>query len=291
MNWRTLEKGQVFGALSVYCGVTSGACLKLTETASNAQAVCLRSLVVVAFLGPILAASRRRRRTAIDRFTLIRSAMEASSGFALSLAVFQLPISLIMSFLSALPAFSTLAAAFLLAERARPVAWLGIAGAILGCLLILRPAFELSVMGTSLIVFAVGLYAARDVFTRKYADRFDATASVTVSNLMIVVISLFFLPSAPWVRPEVEDVAVLLLSGLFAILAGVLVLRAHQLTAVSLVAPLRFTSVLWAVLYDWLIWDFLPDNLAWAGIATILLSTLVILRANRPKLPTSEMHP
>jgi drug/metabolite transporter (DMT)-like permease len=54
----------------------------------------------------------------------------------------------------------------------------------------------------------------------------------------------------------------------------------------SLVAPFRYSGLLFALLIGYVVWDEVPNPLAWLGIALLVASGLLILRAERLKLPT-----
>ncbi|MDE0591576.1 DMT family transporter [Halocynthiibacter sp. C4] len=275
------KNGSLLAAISIFCGVAGGVTLKLAGTNSNALAVALRSIIVVCLVFPFAVWNRERFTRALNRKMFLRSCLEAAAILTLALTFFQLPISLIMAALAALPAFSTFGAVKLLGEQTNRTAWIGVAGAFGGCILIIKPAIEVSALGGALLLCAIFFYAARDIYTRKYAANLDAGVSVAVSNTIVAILSLLLVPAAVWQAPDLGNVVMLLLSGLAATGAGVIILRAHQLAPVSKLAPLRFTSILWALAFDWLVWGFVPDPLAWLGIAIISFSVLLIFKAGR----------
>ena len=49
----------------------------------------------------------------------------------------------------------------------------------------------------------------------------------------------------------------------------------------SLVAPFRYSGLLFALLLGYLIWDEVPNGLAWSGIALLLASGLYLLTSER----------
>jgi LPXTG-motif cell wall-anchored protein len=55
-------------------------------------------------------------------------------------------------------------------------------------------------------------------------------------------------------------------------------MRAGEL---SLIAPFRYTALLFAVVIGFMVWRDVPDALAWAGIALLVGAGLFVLRRAR----------
>src|SRR3546814_1852298 len=55
---------------------------------------------------------------------------------------------------------------------------------------------------------------------------------------------------------------------------------------VSVVLPMDYSSLIWATLFGWLIWDHWPGESTWAGAALIVASGLYIARSEEH---TSEL--
>ena len=49
----------------------------------------------------------------------------------------------------------------------------------------------------------------------------------------------------------------------------------------SLVAPFRYTGLLWALIVGFLVWGDVPNGLAWSGIALLVASGLYMLHRER----------
>lgn len=274
---------QALALISIFCGVAGSVSLKLADGLPSTIAVSIRSVTTVILIIVMSFALSGRLRLVFNRQTVSRSVIDGFAGFAVSLAVFELPISLLTSFLATIPAFATLFAIGFLKERPRPLVWLGIAGAFIGCIIILRPALEFSAYGVGLALLAIIGLAARDVYTRKVGKELDATTSVLMSLSFVVVISLILTPADSLVLPEWNAMKFALLAGCFGVGAGMLITLAHQHELVSRLAPLRFTSLLWALFLDWVIWGFLPDRTAWTGILITAASVFLVIHQTQGK--------
>jgi drug/metabolite transporter (DMT)-like permease len=53
----------------------------------------------------------------------------------------------------------------------------------------------------------------------------------------------------------------------------------------SLVAPFRYSGLLFALLIGYVVWDEVPNVLGWVGIFLLAISGLLILRSERLKTP------
>jgi drug/metabolite transporter (DMT)-like permease len=51
----------------------------------------------------------------------------------------------------------------------------------------------------------------------------------------------------------------------------------------SLVAPFRYSGLLFALFIGYIVWDEVPNLLAWSGILLLVISGLLILQSERPK--------
>ena len=49
----------------------------------------------------------------------------------------------------------------------------------------------------------------------------------------------------------------------------------------SVVAPFRYTGLLWALVLGYIIWRHVPSLLAWAGILLLLSAGMMLLREQR----------
>ena len=50
---------------------------------------------------------------------------------------------------------------------------------------------------------------------------------------------------------------------------------------ISVIAPFRYTGLLFALAMGWLVWGDVPNALAWAGIALLMGAGLYVLHGER----------
>ena len=207
-----------------------------------------------------------------------RAALDAVAGLCFALAVFEMPLGLLASIHATLPVVSTILSAALLGERMRPVAWVASILALCGTLLILKPGFGPSPLGVWLAVCSTLAYASRDIVTRRLPAGTDTLKIVLASLSLIGAASALLPDDIPWRVPTPGDAGRLAGAAASFITANLLIVAAFRRSPISTIAPLRYTSILWALAFDAVLWGIVPDATGWAGTCLIVASGLVILR-------------
>jgi len=79
-----------------------------------------------------------------------------------------------------------------------------------------------------------------------------------------------------WVTPGWSDLALLALLGVVAMVAHVCVNRSLVLAPASTVVPYQYTTIVWAVLFGYLVFGDVPDAYMLTGAAIIVAAGLFI---------------
>jgi drug/metabolite transporter (DMT)-like permease len=224
------------------------------------------------------------RRAYIEAPLLIRSGFEILGRlfFALSLAF--VPLATTSAILQAAPLMVTLGAAVVLKEQVGLRRWVAMMIGFSGVLLILRPTptgFDATV------VFAVlGMigFAGRDLMTRASPPEVSATQLGILGFLMVfiagVVITIF--ESAPLAPPTPPALMMLMGTGLAGLVGYSALTKAMRSGEVSVVAPFRYSRLLIALVFAFLIFGERPDALTLVGAALIVGSGVyTLMRSGR----------
>ncbi|MFN3973154.1 MAG: DMT family transporter [Gemmobacter sp.] len=254
----------------------------VTETVPLMQAILIRGALSAAMLlalasvvGGIHLALPKADRGKLG----LRTLAELAATLTFLTALMHMPLANLSAILQALPLAVTLAAALVFAE---PVGWRrmsAIAVGFVGVLMIVRPGtagFDVwSVVGVVSMLCVV----VRDLATRRLSV---GLPSVTVAFYTAVAVGLMgaagvalqMVQGTGW--QPVGQGAMVRLAGSSALLVfGYLfIVKAMRAGDVAMVAPFRYTSLLWAILLGWLVFGTLPDALTWAGAALIVASGL-----------------
>jgi LPXTG-motif cell wall-anchored protein len=62
-----------------------------------------------------------------------------------------------------------------------------------------------------------------------------------------------------------------------------LIIRSVRAGDVSVVAPFRYTGLLFALVLGWAVWGDVPNALAWVGIALLIAAGLYLIRRERAR--------
>ena len=105
---------------------------------------------------------------------------------------------------------------------------------------------------------------------------------VTTSAAVVTLASLGFSLFETWAQPSPATVTILLVASV-ALLAGQYWLVAAMRTGeIAVVAPFRYSIILWAILAGYLVWQERPDLPSWIGIAIVTAAGLyTFLREQR----------
>lgn len=79
-----------------------------------------------------------------------------------------------------------------------------------------------------------------------------------------------------WAPMEWHDMAILSLAGLFGATSHILATEALARAPLSVLAPIEYTELVWAAGLDLLVFQVMPEPLAWVGMAIITASGLII---------------
>ena len=154
-----------------------------------------------------------------------------------------------------------------------------------GVLLVVQPSSEGFNGYAWLAVLATLLHATRDTLTR--AIGLDVPALlITLSTAASVALAAGGISlTQTWTPVDTISLAFLFGASLLLSMAYYLLIVAMRSGEMSLVAPFRYSGLLFALLIGYVVWDEVPNVLAWVGIFLLAISGLLILRSERLKTP------
>lgn len=242
------------------------------------QVMTLRGVFVIATV--VLWAIARRRgnqlRVSNWRLQLTRGTLMAGSTFLFVTGLTLMPIADAIAIAFAGPVIATALAAMLLNEPIRWRRWTAIIIGFTGVVVMLRPTPELIRLVAVVPLLAALVGAFRDIVTRKMGTGGESTLAIMlISTSVVTVAGLLTIPFG-WVRLEIADLGLFIISALLVASAQALMIESFRLGEVGLVAPFKYTSLVWAVMLGLLVWGDLPDGWTWIGSALVVGSGLYI---------------
>jgi len=193
-----------------------------------------------------------------------------------------LPLSLVTVVLFSSPIFVALLSAPLLGERVDARQWLAIGGGFVGVMLIVRPGGGEFVWAALLPVLAAFTNGFRDAFTRRLS-RTESSISVLFWSGFIVMAAGLLTSAFGWQRVDAAGAVWFLAAGLFNACAHFMVIEALRLGRAAIIAPFRYSGLLWAMLVGFVVWDETPDAWVLAGAAVVVASGIYMIRLVAPR--------
>ncbi len=172
------------------------------------------------------------------------------------------------------PAVITLFAAIFLGEKIGVRRITGIAVALLGAMIIIRPGMGVFQPAAVLPALGAIAYGFGAVLTRM--ARFDSVETSLVWTIGIgTIVTSGFLPLF-WIPVAPEHVWGFCVIGILGAAGQALLIRAFTLAEAAAIAPFGYTGLIWAGLWGWLFWGMIPDNWVLTGAAIIVGAGLYI---------------
>ena len=172
------------------------------------------------------------------------------------------------------PVLITLGAALFLGEAIGPRRLAGIAVALIGALIIIRPGMGVFQPAALLPLVGAFTYATGALLTRM--ARADSVAtSVMWSAVVGSVLTSLVVPFV-WQPVAMADLWAFALLGVFGTLSQYLLVRAFATAEAGVLAPFGYTGLIWAGLWGWLLFGQLPDAWTVAGATIIVAAGLYV---------------
>ena len=196
---------------------------------------------------------------------------------AIFIALRSLPLATVVSISFAAPIFTTIFSIFFLSEKVGFFRWLAVFIGFLGIIIITEPGFSsLNVYYIFPIIFCLGLsYVAIAI------RQLSTTEPVWLISLnfsaAITLVSFFTIPFG-WIMPNLEDLILLSLVGLFGGVANLWLSQSYKFSEVSLVTPLKYLALVFGIFFGYFIWDEVPTLKTLIGAMFVIISSLIIFR-------------
>ncbi|AFO88714.1 DMT family transporter [Phaeobacter inhibens] len=217
------------------------------------------------------------------RALLVRSVAEVAGRLCFTLAIALTPLSSASAILQATPLVVSAGAVVFFGEHVGLRRWLAIAAGFIGVLMILRPGasgFELA----SLFAVAGTLgFAGRDLATRAAPAGLSNAHLGLAGFAMLVVAGLIALPfGAPMKTPDAATTIDLAAATLVGVVAYQALTGAMRVGEISVVAPFRYTRLIFAMVLGVVVFQERPDMWTLIGSAVIVISGgFTLMRSNR----------
>ena len=196
---------------------------------------------------------------------------------AIFIALRNLPLATVVSISFAAPIFTTIFSIFMLNEKVGFYRWLAVIVGFVGIVIISEPGFSsLNFYYIYPIIFCLGLsYVA--IAIRKLSSTEPVWLISFFFSFSIMILS-FFSFYQNWVLPSFIDLFLLAMIGILGGLANLWLSQSYKFSEVSLVTPLKYLALIFAIIFGYFIWDVIPTLKTLLGAALVILSSFIIFR-------------
>jgi len=196
---------------------------------------------------------------------------------AIFIALRNLPLATVVSISFAAPIFTTIFSIFFLSEKVGFYRWLAVFVGFFGIIIITEPGFNsLNIYYIYPIIFCLGLsYVAIAI---RQLSRTEPVWLISLNfSGAITIVSLFTIPFG-WIMPTVQDFFLLSLIGVFGGVANLWLSQSYKFSEVSLVTPLKYLALVFAIIFGYFIWNEVPTIKTLSGALLVIISSIIIFR-------------
>ena len=161
--------------------------------------------------------------------------------------------------------------------RDRLYRWLAVLVGFIGIIIISEPGFtSLNLYYIYPIIFCLGLsYVA--IAIRKLSSTEPVWLISFFFSFSIMLLS-FLSFYQNWILPGLIDLFLLSLIGILGGLANLWLSQSYKFSEVSLVTPLKYLALIFAIIFGYFIWDEIPTFKTLLGAGLVILSSFIIFR-------------
>lgn len=273
-------------SLAMASFVTNDALVKyVSQTLPSMQLIFIRAafatlllLVVAQAMGALTVAGLRAMA---QRRVVARAGLDALGTFTYLTSLFHLPIGNATAINMATPLVITLMAVIAFKEKVGTARWLAVATGFAGVLLIVQPSAGGFNAYALLCLVGTLFHAARDLSTRTIAASTPSILITLATALAVLLMAAVLTVLQGWQAPNTQQLLLLAAAALFLSLGYFFVITSMRAGEISVIAPFRYTGLLFALVLGWLVWGEVPNALAWAGIALLVGAGLYVLHGER----------
>ncbi len=196
---------------------------------------------------------------------------------AIFIALRNLPLATVVSISFAAPIFTTILSIFFLSEKVGLYRWLAVIVGFIGILIISQPGFtSFNIYYIYPIIFCLGLsYVA--IAIKKLSSTEPVWLIGFYFSFSIMIIS-FFTFHQGWIIPKLLDLFLLSMVGILGGLANLWLTQSYKYSDVSLVTPIKYLALVFAILFGYIFWEEIPSIKTLIGAFLVIMSSVIIFR-------------
>ena len=216
-----------------------------------------------------------------------RSFVGAIAMLAIFIGIRKLELAEVTSIAFSGPIWVVIFSILFLGEKIGVKRWTAVGLGFIGVIIISKPGFEnLNLYYIYPVIFTLG-FAGISIFIRKLTLVGEPVYLIAFYfSICSAIFGLFTLPFGGWLIPTNYDLVLLILIGVLGSIANLLLTKAYQLAEVSLTTPLKYLSLVFAIIFGFYLFDEVPSIYTLSGASLIIISSAIIfIREHQLKKP------
>ena len=281
--------GAVYMILSVLFFSFMDILIKITDEYNVGQTMFFRALFGLIPIFFLIPKNRMKNfyKTKNIKLHFYRSFFGAIAMAAIFIGLRNLQLAEVTALAFSGPLWVVLFSMFFLSEKIRLKRWIAVGLGFIGVVIISKPGFDnLNFYYIYPIIFCIG-FAGVSILIRK----------LTLAGESVWLIAFYFslasglgglltIPLGLWKMPNTYDFILLILIGLLGGIANLLLTQSYKLAEVTLTTPLKYLSLVIAIIFGFYFFEEIPSIHTLSGAALIVVSSAIIfIRENQLKKP------
>lgn len=207
----------------------------------------------------------------------LRGCCVIASAFLFINGLIHLPLADAIAIAFTGPLFITAMAPYILGEHVGWRRWVAVLAGFAGVLFMLRPGSE-TIQWAALFPLGAALCGGmRDLITRRISQTETTVAVLLFTTLTVMAAGLVTAPFG-WSPLRSGDLITFACSGVLLAAAHYLMIEAFRLGEAVLVAPFKYTSMIWGILFGYIFFADLPDGWTLFGAGIVIIAGLYIMQ-------------
>jgi RarD protein len=218
--------------------------------------------------------------TANPKLQLIRGLCMVSTNLLFISALRFMPLAEGTSIVYLTPLIVTVLSGPLLGERVSRLQWVAVLIGFAGVLLIVRPGGALFHPVALLALAAAFSFSLYQLVTRKLNRTDNANVSNFISGIVSVAVTSLLLPLV-WEIPTLHFAGLMVALGFSALVSHLFMTHAYHHAKPSTLAPFTYLQLPFAGLIGYMLFNHIPDTLAFVGMLVIVLGGILVVIGQR----------
>lgn len=183
------------------------------------------------------------------------------------------------------PVFIVFISVWLLAEKVSVPRWALLAASFIGVLIVVRPGFRELHLGHLAAIMAAVCGAVTTSVLRRIAKEEQRISLIGVASLYILVVNgAMMVITGAFHLLDLRQLALLLTVGALGGTGNMLFIAATRHAPASMVAPIQYSQIFWAILFGAVFYYEYPDGIAYIGLAAIVVAGIFNVLDDRTRI-------